>query len=110
VLRRKLTDFVGGRAEVHFVRAAVTEQQIEEYALPSRPTKRAGNTHARNFEGDSVELDAMPPDLLRSIVRDCIETHIDAHQLAVTLAAEESEREYLLRLADAVAFAGAGAP
>jgi hypothetical protein len=47
----------------------------------------------KNWSGDSVELDAIPPDLLRSLVRDAIERHITPHRLAVIEAAEESERE-----------------
>jgi hypothetical protein len=35
-------------------RVALTEEQIEEYSLPTRPTKRDGNRHAHGFEGDSV--------------------------------------------------------
>jgi hypothetical protein len=109
VLRRKLVNFVGTRAEVQFVRAAVTPQQIADWSLPARPTKRENNTHARNFDGDSVELDAIPPDLLRRLVRDCIERHIDQRKLAVTLAAEESERAYLGRLAEAMENHGSAA-
>jgi hypothetical protein len=44
----------------YFERAALTFQQIEEFELPTRPTKRIGNSHANAFEGDSVELDALP--------------------------------------------------
>ncbi len=103
VLRRKLVDFVGTRAEVHFVRAAVTPEQIEAWVLPSRPTKREGNRHALGFVGDSVELDAIPADKLRDLVRTVIEQHIDDRKLAVTIAAEVSERDYLLSIAEAMA-------
>src|SRR5262249_6317530 len=41
-------------------RVALTEEQIAEYQLPTRPTKREGNRHAYKFKGDSVELDALP--------------------------------------------------
>lgn len=101
-LRSKLLRFVAGRTEVNFIRAAVTPAQITSWNLPSRPTKRVGNTHAAGFVGDSVELDAVPPDTLRQLVRECIEQHVDERKLAVTIAAEQSEREYLLRLADHV--------
>jgi len=36
---------------VSFERVAVTPEQIREYRLPTRPTKREGNTHAKNFRG-----------------------------------------------------------
>src|SRR4029453_1174205 len=41
-------------------RVALHEDHIVEFNLPTRPTKREGNRHALNFEGDSVELDALP--------------------------------------------------
>jgi hypothetical protein len=76
-------------------RVALTEEQIEEFNLPTRPTKREGNTHAHNFEGESVELDALPANELRSMVREVIERHISDHQLTTLRVAEESERELL---------------
>jgi hypothetical protein len=81
-------------------RIALTEEQIEQYGLPTRPTKRDGNTHAHKFEGDSVELDALPSSTLRELVRNCIERHIDATALAALRAAEDSERDILWRLSD----------
>ena len=57
-------------------RVALTEVQIRRHRLPTRPTKRAGNSHAAGFEGDSVELDALPPRILRDMVRKAIERHV----------------------------------
>jgi hypothetical protein len=74
-------------------RVALTEDHIAEFNLPTRPTKRDGNPHARSFEGDSVELDALPPSTLREMVREVIERHITPRALEVLRAAEESERE-----------------
>jgi len=48
------------------------------------------------------ELDALPPDELRDLVRACIERHINDHELSVLRAAEESERELLETWADRV--------
>jgi hypothetical protein len=76
-------------------RIALTKQQIREYRLPTRPTKREGNTHAKDFTGRSTELDALPNSVLRDLVRECIERHISTDQLAALRAAEESERGLL---------------
>jgi hypothetical protein len=76
-------------------RAALTEEQIEEFNLPTRPTKRRGNSHAHGFVGDSVELDALPPRELRAMVTEVIERHIDPKEMAALRAAEDSERELL---------------
>ena len=76
-------------------RVALTEAQIRRYRLPTRPTKRDGNKHAADFEGDSVELDALPPRVLRDMVRKVIERHISPEQTDALRAAEDSEREML---------------
>jgi hypothetical protein len=79
-------------------RIALTEAHIAEYNLPTRPTKRDGNWHAEGFEGDSVELDALPPRILRDMVRETIERHISPQALKTLRVAEESERELLVAL------------
>jgi hypothetical protein len=73
--------------------------RIEHHRLPTRPTKREGNTHAKSFEGNSVELDALPSSELRELVRECIEWHINPSALETLREAEQSEREILEQLA-----------
>jgi hypothetical protein len=68
--------------------------------LPTRPTKRDRNSHAHKFDGDSVELDALPSADLRALVRDCIERHISLSALNTLREAEQSEREILEQLTD----------
>jgi hypothetical protein len=84
-------------AEIYFERVAVTPSQIEEWNLPARPTKTS-DSRAKHFGEISVELDAIEPDALRTIVRDAIELHLPAERLEVLKAAEESERELITRL------------
>jgi hypothetical protein len=95
-------------ADVTFERLAVTRQQIKRYNLPTRPTKYKGNSHAKHFKGESVEVDAIPPHTLQLLVQNAIEQHIDARQLQVTRVAEESERKVLeaLRVKTTTGFAG----
>jgi hypothetical protein len=83
-------------------RVALTEQQIAAFNLPTRPTKREGNRHAHKFEGDSVELDALPASELRSMVREVIERHISEQELEILRAAEDSERDLLEAWADRI--------
>jgi hypothetical protein len=89
-------------ATIHFERVAVTPEQIGAWNLPTRPTKSDGNTHARDFKGDSVELDAIPSQRLRALVRECIEQHADKDQLAALQVAEASERELLTAWRDPI--------
>jgi hypothetical protein len=81
-------------------RIALTKEQIRQYRLPTRPTKREGNPHASNFEGRSVELDALPSRVLRQMVTDCIERHISPESLDTLRTAEASEREIIERFAE----------
>jgi len=76
-------------------RVALTQAHIAEHNLPTRPTKRDGNTHAHGFEGDSVELDALPPRVLRNMVHKVIKQHISPRALRQLRVAEESERSIL---------------
>lgn len=81
-------------ADFTIERVAVTEQQIADFDLPTRPTK-ASDTRSKTFEGGSVEVDAIPPPVLRSLVEECIRRHIDERALEAVRVAEESEREIL---------------
>ena len=76
-------------------RVALTEDQIDEYNLPTRPTKRDGNRHASSFEGESVELDALPPRILKRMAREVIERHITPEMLRSLRATQESESDLL---------------
>ncbi len=82
-------------AEIHFNRLAVLPHQIAAWDLPTRPTKTS-DSRSKGFGDISVELDAIDARLLRQIVRDALERHLPADQLAVLKVAEASERELLL--------------
>jgi len=81
-------------AEIHFERAAVTREQIQELDLPTRPTKKT-DTRSKNFKGESVEVDAIPPRLLREMVSECITQHINDFALAKIQQVEQAERDTL---------------
>lgn len=85
-------------AEINFERVAVTSEQIGRLQLPSRPTKRDGNKHARQFVGNSYEVDSIAPSGLRAICRQCITRHIDDDRYQRTLRAEQAERDTLARM------------
>lgn len=87
--------FYAPEAEVHLRRVAVTREQATTLALPTRPTKRDRNHHASNFEGESVEVDAMPPAVLKNLLTEAIEQFMDSDQLRILREAEASEREQL---------------
>jgi hypothetical protein len=86
-------------AEIHFERPAVTREQVEEWNLPTRPTKMTDSRAKKFGSATSVELDAIPARRLRGIVRERIERHVDQQQLALLRVAEESERGLLTKWA-----------
>lgn len=85
-------------ADITFERVAVTEAQIGEYDLQTRPTKTT-DTRAKTFSGESVEVDAISPNDLRLLARRCIEQHIDWDTLERLERVEDAERKTLQSIA-----------
>lgn len=85
--------------DIHFERVAVTERQIHELRLPTRPTK-ATDSRSKGFAGESVEVDAIPPATLRQLVRGCIHRHLDTELSKRTERVQEQERGRLARIVE----------
>jgi hypothetical protein len=93
-MERDLKRYAKGEVDFHVVKLAVTPEQIEEYSLPTRPTKTKGNTHAKQWTGgDSVEVDALPMAALRTIVNDFIVDLINAEDTRVKNWHEAEEEQ-----------------
>ena len=95
-VEKGLREYAPGAA-IHFERVAVLPWQVERWDLPTRPTKKK-DPRSKAFQGESVEVDAIPPDRLRALVRGCIERHVDQHAWEVEQLVEQREREVLYRL------------
>jgi hypothetical protein len=98
-VEERLREFAPG-AELQFDTVAVTPEQIERLDLPTRPTKKS-DSRSKGFEGESVEVDAIPPRTLRQIARRCITGHVDDGAYEQMMAAEREEREVLTTIASA---------
>jgi hypothetical protein len=85
-------------SDITVKRLAVDREQIQRWNLPTRPTK-ATDTRAAKFRRlhgtDSVELDAIPPDELRKLVKDAIDSHMEPWRLRQFRMVEQKERETL---------------
>ncbi|HNS80841.1 MAG TPA: hypothetical protein PKM67_05230 [Kiritimatiellia bacterium] len=94
----------GSHPEV--IKCALKFDDIERYDLPPDFAKQS-DTRAAGFiakHGDvSVELDALPVDVLRQRLTAEVERRMDLNALRATLAAEADEREKLVRLLDGAA-------
>jgi hypothetical protein len=94
-------------ADIHFERIAITPDQIaqmdlDRLALAERQTKRSDSRAGRFFEqyGEgamSIELDAIPPDELRSVLRDAIERHLTRDELDAVAATQERQASAIRR-------------
>jgi hypothetical protein len=84
-------------ADITFERIAVTPRQIDELKLPTRPTK-GSDSRAKTWGGESVEVDAIAPVILRRLVEDRITRHIDRRKYDRLMAVEEEEREIIRSL------------
>lgn len=77
--------------KVNFERVAVTPDQITKYNLPTRPRKTT-DPRSKNFEGEAVDVDAMPMSVLKDLVRRCIVQHIDPDEWEKERLIEQEER------------------
>lgn len=91
-IKKRLTNF---GISINFERIALTEEQIEKYQLPSDPGKKSDpnyNKFVSIYGSDRVvELDSLPPDILRKIIEDCILQNIDQGHLAQMIREEKDE-------------------
>ncbi len=80
------------------VKAALTQEDIERYDLPPNFTKTTDTRRAAfvaKFGDQSVELDALPVEVLRSCLVDAVESLMDLDALRKVTAQQETERRAL---------------
>ena len=79
------------------MRIALTEEQVEEYDLPTAPAKE-DDPRTKTWEGSGTcQLEAMPPDIIAEILQDELESLFDPEQLERDQEAEEIERRSITR-------------
>ncbi|MFA5375872.1 MAG: hypothetical protein WC455_09035 [Dehalococcoidia bacterium] len=106
----RIETFVRGSTEVNESRAtfeierlALTMDQIEEYSPPPNPAKVTdprAEAYIAEFGPVSWEVDALPPDVLNSLVEHGIQRMIDLDAFDASLEQERQERQILKDLAD----------
>jgi hypothetical protein len=78
------------------VRVALTPEQVEDYELPPQPGKgtdpRAQAFVRRHGRLLQVELDALPPDVLRSLYEEAIASYWDTSAYLASLEKEKEDR------------------
>jgi hypothetical protein len=84
--------------DLTFERIAITRDQIATMKLATRPTKKT-DSRSKGFEGDSIEVDAIPPKVLRKIVETSIVGHIDGNSYRSLKKIEAAEAETVREIA-----------
>jgi len=89
---------------INYERIALTEEQIKKYSLPSDPGKQSDPNYNKFVEitgsDKVVELDSLPPDILRDIVKEAITKNIDYELLGLVQEREVEEQTKLNKFID----------
>jgi hypothetical protein len=83
--------------EMKAVRIAVTRSQALALDLPTTPPKTT-DSRAKNFDGETVQCEAIPPNLLNEIVRDEIRSRLDLDIFAANLALEARDSQHIAKV------------
>lgn len=87
-----------------FIRSALTAEQIIAANYLTRPPKATDSRTANWDDGgaEAADVDAIPPDELRDMIRADIESIIDMRLLATTLDQQEEDLTALKKMAEAL--------
>jgi hypothetical protein len=96
-IEREIRAHLDQDVRMQFMRIGITAEQVAQYDLPTKPRKEGDKRSLHITE--TVEAEAMPAGIMRSLLRRQIEALLPDNALAVAKAAEASERDFLLRLA-----------
>ena len=99
-IERELRQHLDPEVDLRFERIGITEQQVIDYDLPTKPRK-AGERRAPHIER-TVEAEALPAGLMRELLRERIEALLPPRALDVAKVAEENEQSFLNELADSI--------
>lgn len=81
--------------EILAVRLALTAEQVAEYSLPTAPPKQTDSRTAKWGGTETAQLEALPPDILASIVKGEIASCIDESRFSMEIEAEDQDRAEL---------------
>ncbi len=99
-IERELRTHLDPRVELHFQRLGITEAQIEQYDLPTKPRK-AGDRRSPHVKS-TVEAEAMPAGILRTLLRENVEVLLPPGALEIAKIAEQEEQAGLRMLAESL--------
>ena len=75
--------------DVTFHRLAVTREQADRFNLPTVPPKKSDR---RAFAGETVQAEALPPDVLQDLLRQALDANFDRDAYSARQAVFEDEQ------------------
>ncbi|MDA1323846.1 MAG: hypothetical protein O3C34_03795 [Proteobacteria bacterium] len=103
-IERELRQHLDDDVDLNFHRLAINKDQVIEHDLPTKPRK-AGDKRALHIT-ETVEAEAMPAGVMHQLLRETIESFLPRDALAITEAAEQSEKLVIRGLAQSLAEIG----
>lgn len=97
-IESELREHIDPDVDLNFHRIAIMSEQIGVYDLPTKLRKKA-DKRARHIT-ETVEAEAMPPHILRQLLREQVENFLPPDALRIARVAEEHEKYRLLDLAE----------
>lgn len=97
-IREKLQGTFGVSVDVE--RKALTREQIDRFKLPPQPAKRSDSRYddfVKEHGDMAVELDALPPDELRDLIRESVSEYFDQEYYQTEVLPKQRERTEKLR-------------
>lgn len=89
--------------DVQVIKLGITPEQVALYNPPPNPAKMTDSRAARFVSEhgyDSYEVDALPPDVLTTLINDAINGYEDSALMAATLEREERHKAMLQEASD----------
>lgn len=94
-------DWVHADSGFEYHRVALTEQQVEDYALPTAPPKPSDGRSAR-WVGETCQAEAMAPSDLAETVREAIKSHMDMDEYYRQIALGEKDKVEIKKRLEAI--------
>ena len=80
-----------GLIDVRFKRVGLTAGQVRAFELPTAPPKKT-DSRAASWRGETCQLEALPPDMIATLLSDKISQYIDFEKFNEDIEAEQKER------------------
>lgn len=97
-IEESIRGHLGERVDLNFHRIAINEEQITRHSLPTKPRKTSDKRSLHIQE--TVEAEAMPAHLMRSLLRETLDQFLPVGEMEVVKVAEENERAFLMQMAN----------